>query len=344
MLGDMDVRTDKNTNRPVALSGDRPTGPLHLGHLVGSLNERVKLQDTHDLTVMIADMQALTVYADNPARIEAAALGLMLDYLSVGLDPDKVRFVQQSGIPALSELFMLYLNLVSVNRLQRNPTIKSELAGQMGGQGASAGFVTHPVSQAADITAFRATAIPVGEDQLPLLEQANEIVARVNALQGRTILPTIRPILSRTPRLLGIDGAAKCGKSQGNGIALIDTPDMVRSKVQSMFTDPQHLKASDPGRIEGNVVIQYLDALDDNAEAMAELKLHYQKGGLGDAVLKKRLVEQIEAVLPPIRRRRAYYMRDLGAVKALLRNGTMEGRMIAQETLTAVRGAFKLAA
>jgi len=344
MLGDIDVRTAKVASKTIALSGDRPTGNLHLGHLVGSLNERVKLQHTHDLTVMIADMQALTVHADNPARIEAAALELMLDYLSVGLEPEKVRFVQQSGIPALAELFMLYLNLVSVNRLQRNPTIKSELAGQMSGRVASAGFVTHPVSQAADITAFRATAIPVGEDQLPLLEQANEIVDRVNALQGRPVLPSITPILSRTPRLMGIDGAAKCGKSSGNAIFLKDTPDVVVAKVQAMFTDPQHLKASDPGRVEGNVVIQYLDALDDNAEAMAELKLHYQRGGLGDAVLKKRLVEQIEAVLNPIRRRRAYYLRDLGAIKALLRNGTMEGRTIAHETLTDVRAAFRLAA
>ncbi|HEX6435248.1 MAG TPA: tryptophan--tRNA ligase, partial [Gemmatimonadales bacterium] len=245
--------------REVVLTGDRPTGPLHLGHFAGSLRSRIALQYEHDQTILIADLQALTDNAGHPTDVRRHVMQLALDYLAVGIDPTASTIAVQSGIPELAELTVLYLNLVTVARLERNPTVREELALRGFGRAIPAGFLAYPVSQAADITAVRATLVPVGADQLPMIEQTNEIVRRLGHLAGRAVLPECRPLLSDTPRLPGIDGR-KASKSLGNAIPLSATPDEVRAKVRAMFTDPGHLRASEPGRIEGNVVFAHLDA------------------------------------------------------------------------------------
>ncbi|EMF03590.1 tryptophanyl-tRNA ligase II [Serratia marcescens VGH107] len=263
------------------LTGDRATGPLHLGHFVGSLRQRVELQHQHNQTVMVADLQGLTDNGSNPQKISANVLNVVADYLAVGIDPHKTTICLQSALPALAELTMYYLNLVSVARLERNPTVKNEIAEKDFARSLPAGFLIYPVSQAADITAFGATHVPVGEDQLPMLEQTNEIVRRFNHIVGQPILSECQPLLSNVGRLPGLDGQGKMSKSRGNAIQLGAGADEVHKAVMSMFTDPGHLNVSDPGRVEGNMVFTYLDAFCEDAALVAELKAHYRRGGMG---------------------------------------------------------------
>ncbi|NOZ96891.1 MAG: tryptophan--tRNA ligase, partial [Gammaproteobacteria bacterium] len=273
-------------HRPIILTGDRPTGQLHLGHFVGSLRSRVGLQDSHHQHLLLADAQALTDNADNPDKVRRNILEVALDYLAVGIDPAKTTICVQSCLPALNELTMLYLNFVTVARLERNPTIKSEI--QMRGfeRDIPAGFLCYPVAQAADITAFKATVVPVGEDQIPMIEQTNEIVRRVNRQIGQDLLPECKALLSNMARLPGFDGKAKMSKSLGNTIVLNASDKDIKKAVNAMYTDPNHLRIEDPGQVEGNIVFTYLDAFDPNSEEVEELKAHYRRGGLGDGTVK----------------------------------------------------------
>ena len=327
--------------REVVLTGDRPTGPLHLGHFAGSLRTRLKLQYAHDQTILIADLQALTDNAGRPVDVRRHVMELALDYLAVGIDPNATTIALQSGIPELAELTVLYLNLVTVTRLERNPTVREEIAIRGFERAIPAGFLVYPVSQAADITAVRATLVPVGDDQLPMIEQTNEIIRRLSHLAGHPIVPECRPLLSDTPRLPGVDGR-KASKSLGNAVALGATPDEVRAQVRAMFTDPQHLRPSDPGRIEGNVVFSYLDAFDPQRGEVEELKMRYQAGGLGDVALKRRLGEVLESLLAPMRARRQEFAGDPGAIESLLRSGTARTQETAASVLRDVRGVFAL--
>ena len=332
-------------SRPVILTGDRPTGPLHLGHYVGSLKSRVELQHTHKQYVLLADSQALTDNADNPDKVRRNILEVALDYLAVGIDPALSTICLQSALPALAELTMLYLNFVTVARLERNPTIKEEILARGFGRDIPAGFLCYPAAQAADITAFKATVVPVGEDQTPLIEQTNELVRRLNRQIGRSVLPEARAHMARIGRLPGVDGRAKMSKSQGNAVPLSASDDEIAAAVQRMYTDPDHLRASDPGRVEGNVVFTYLDAFDPDREAVAELKAHYRKGGLGDMVLKRRLTTILQATVSPIRERRAALGRDVDTIMDILRTGSQRGREISEQTkdeIVAGLGLFSL--
>jgi tryptophanyl-tRNA synthetase len=329
------------TRRETILTGDRPTGPLHLGHYAGSLRSRVRLQHEHAQTILLADLQALTDNAGRAADVRRHVLDVVLDYLAVGVDPDVTTIALQSGIPELAELTVLYLNLVTVARLERNPTVRAEIELRGFRRDIPAGFLTYPVSQAADITAFRATLVPVGDDQLPMIEQTNEIVRRLEHLAGHAVLPECRALLSETPRLPGVDGR-KASKSLGNAIPLSATADEVRAAVRAMFTDPEHRRASDPGRVEGNVVFAHLRAFDPDPLAVAELEARYRAGGLGDVALKRRLEEVLEAQLAPIRARRAALADDPGEVLALVGRGTGRARAVAAATLAAVRDVFHL--
>ncbi|MEH6716639.1 tryptophan--tRNA ligase [Parasphingorhabdus flavimaris] len=332
-------------SRPVILTGDRTTGPLHLGHYIGSLKSRVELQHTHKQYVLLADTQALTDNADHPDKVRRNVLEVALDYLAVGIDPALSTICLQSALPALAELTMLYLNFVTVARLERNPTIKEEIQARGFGRDIPAGFLCYPAAQAADITAFRATVVPVGEDQTPLIEQTNELVRRLNRQIGRSVLPEARAITPLIGRLPGVDGRAKMSKSQGNALPLSASDDEIAAAVQRMYTDPDHLRASDPGRVEGNVVFTYLDAFDPDREAVAELKAHYQKGGLGDMVLKQRLTIILQATVAPIRERRAALSRDVDTIMDILRTGVQRGREITEQTkdeIVAGLGLFSL--
>ncbi len=329
------------TARETVLTGDRPTGALHLGHYAGSLCSRVALQDRHDQTVLVADLQALTDNAGRAPEVRRNVVEVMLDYLAVGLDPARTTFALQSAVPELSELTVLYLNLVTVARLERNPTVKAEIELRGFQRDLPAGFLAYPVSQAADITMIRSTLVPVGEDQLPVLEQSNEIVRRVNHLAGRPVLPECRALLSTTPRLPGVDGR-KASKSLGNAIPLGATPDEIGALVRAMFTDPGHVRPADPGTVEGNVVFAHLDAFDPDRDAVAELKAHYRRGGLGDMTLKRRLEEILQGLLAPIRERRARFADDVPGVVALLREGTARTRETAAAVVRDVRGVFAL--
>lgn len=315
---------DTNTNvpRPVVLTGDRTTGPLHLGHYAGSLRTRVDIQRTHDQSVMLADAQALTDNGRDPARVRDNVLQVAADYLAAGLDPSLTTILVQSAVPALHRLTVLYLNLVTVARLERNPTVRAEIVQKGMERDIPAGFLCYPAAQAADITAFKAVLVPCGEDQLPMIEQSNEIVDRVNRLADREVLPRSRAMLSRTARLPGIDGRAKASKSLGNAIALSATREEVEAAVRAMFTDPDHLRVSDPGRVEGNVVFAHLDAFDPHPDEVDELKAHYRRGGLGDMVLKRRLAAVLQDLLEPIRARRADALSRPGDIMDMLRDGT----------------------
>jgi tryptophanyl-tRNA synthetase len=317
---------------PIILTGDRTTGPLHLGHFVGSLRNRVALQKTHEQYLLLADAQALTDNADDPGKIRRNVLEVALDYLAVGIDPTLSTICVQSALPALAELTVLYLNFVSVARLERNPTIKDEIEARGFGRDIPAGFLCYPAAQAADITAFKATLVPVGADQAPLIEQTNELVRRLNRQAGRTLLPEAKALIPRMGRLPGVDGKAKMSKSQGNAIPLSASDTEIEAAVQRMYTDPNHLRASDPGRVEGNVVFTYLDAFDPDAKAVAELKAHYRRGGLGDMVLKGRLTAILQATIAPIRERRAALARDPDFVMDVLRAGTAKGRDLTERT------------
>ncbi|MEO0472432.1 MAG: tryptophan--tRNA ligase [Bacteroidota bacterium] len=326
---------------PIILTGDRPTGPLHLGHLVGSLQKRVELQDSHRQFILIADLQALTDHADEPQKIRANIHEVLLDYLAVGIDPDISTICLQSQIPALSELTMYLMNLVSVARVARNPTVKTEISQKGMGQQVPVGFFSYPVSQAADISAFQADLVPVGDDQLPMVELCRELVKRFNRTYGQTLnLP--EAMLSKVSRLPGTDGQAKMGKSLGNAIFLQDDEALLRKKVMKMYTDPDHIRVSDPGKVEGNPVFTYLDAFAPDLQKVRELKAHYQKGGLGDVVLKKYLFSILTETLAPIRKRRVYYAQDRAYLDEILQKGTEKARQHVAKTMDAVRAALEL--
>lgn len=347
-----------NTGKNIILTGDRPTGRLHLGHYVGSLKRRVQLQNSSkfdEINILIADDQALTDNADNPAKIRDNIIQVALDYLSVGLDPNKSAICIQSALPALHALTFYYMNLVTTARLSRNPTVKAEI--QMRGfadEGLPAGFFSYPVSQAADITAFNANVVPVGEDQLPMIEQTREIVEKFNKIYGDTlVLPkAMIPENETQRRLPGVDGKAKMSKSLGNCIYLSDDAKTVKKQINGkMFTDPQHLRIEDPGHLEGNVVFTYLDAfctdedfalfLPDYAN-LDEMKAHYQRGGLGDGTCKKFLINVLEKELSPIRARRAEWEADIGAVYDILYEGTKTAVERTNATLARVRQAMRI--
>lgn len=325
--------------KQIILTGDRPTGQLHLGHYVGSLENRVNLQDTHKQFVMIADMQALTDNADNPEKVRSNVIEVAMDYLAVGLDPTKTTMFIQSALPELAELTMFYLNLVTVARLQRNPTVKSEMQQKGYGADVPAGFLMYPVSQAADITAFKAGLVPVGEDQLPVIEQTNEIVRKFNSIYGDILVET-KGVLSAHTRLAGLDGKAKMSKSLGNCIYLGDDADTLKKKVFSMFTDPDHIRVEDPGKIDGNMVFAYLDVFGTDKAAIEEMKAHYQRGGLGDMKVKRYLLDVLEAKFAPIRNRRIELANDKAAVMEIIRMGSIKAKEVAAQTLAEVRRAI----
>lgn len=322
------------------LTGDRPTGPLHLGHFVGSLRSRVELQESCDQYVMIADLQALTDHAKEAEKVRASVLQVALDYLAVGIDPAQSTLCIQSCIPALSELTMYYLNLVTWNRLKHNPTVKQEIVQKGFGESVPAGFMTYPISQAADITAFRATLVPVGEDQRPMIEQTNEVVRAFNRTYQCDVLVEAKSLIPKIARLPGIDGQAKMSKSLNNAIYLSDGPDKVAKKVKKMYTDPNHLRVEDPGKVEGNPVFSYLDAFGTDLEKIAELKTHYERGGLGDGTVKKYLLEVFLEFLEPIHKRRANFENDEAGVMEILKKGTEKANETASKTLSAVKRAI----
>lgn len=329
--------------KKVILTADRPSGNLHIGHYAGSLANRVRLQATgeFEMFVMIADLQALTDHAQNVEKVTSSVEELMLDYLAVGLDPNKIHFVLQSALPALYELPMFYMNLVTQSRLERNPTVKNEIKTKGYRREVPVGFVNYPISQAADITAFGAAVVPVGADQAPMLEQTREIVATFNRLYGETlVLPEALIPEQARGRLVGIDGAGKMSKSLGNCIYIKDSAEELQRKVYSMYTDPQHIKVSDPGRVEGNVVFMYLDAFYQDKKHLAELKAQYRQGGLGDMVLKKLLFECLNNLLAPMRERRAYYEQRMDEVRGFLRAGTARARELTDATLARVKQAM----
>lgn len=331
-------------NKKIILTGDRPTGKLHIGHYIGSLRNRVAMQDSgeYETFIMIADQQALTDNARDPEKIRNSLFQVALDYLSVGIDPAKTTVFVQSQIPALSELTMHYLNLVTVSRLQRNPTVKAEIQQKNFEQSIPAGFLIYPVSQAADITAFKATTVPVGDDQEPMLEQTREIVRTFNNVYGQEILVEPEGVFppKGEGRLPGLDGNAKMSKSLGNAIYLSDDAQTLEKKVMSMYTDPLHIKVTDPGHIEGNTVFTYLDAFDDDREKVAELKAQYQSGGLGDVKIKRYLNEVLQAKFAPIRERRAEFEKNPEAVYKMLEEGSKKANAVAEQTLKEVRDAM----
>ncbi len=328
--------------RPIILTGDRTTGPLHLGHYAGSLKNRIALQHSHRQYLLLADNQALTDNASDPAKVRKNVLEVALDYLAVGIDPAQTTICVQSGLPALAELTLLYLNFVTVARLERNPTIKDEIQARGFGRDIPAGFLCYPAAQAADITGFKAHVVPVGEDQAPLIEQTNEIVRRLNRQIGRDVLPEAQALIPSVGRLPGVNGKAKMSKSQGNTIPLSASPDQIRDAVRRMYTDPNHLRASDPGTVEGNVVFTYLDAFDEDVAAVETLKAQYRRGGLGDAAVKRRLEDILQALLAPIRERRAALAKDPGYVLDILRAGTRAARERTQATLDELRSGLGL--
>jgi tryptophanyl-tRNA synthetase len=322
--------------RDIVLTGDRPTGPLHLGHYLGSLKNRIHYQDIYKQYVIIADVQALTDNYEHPHKVHDNVFEVACDYLAVGIDPEKTTIFIQSQIPEIADLTMFYLNLVTVSRLRRNPTVKSEIDQKGYGDAIPAGFFVYPVSQAADITCVKATVVPVGEDQLPMIEQTNEIVRAFNRIYKKEVLCEARAIVPEVARLVGTDGKAKMSKSLGNAIYLSDSADIVAQKVKGMYTDPNHLKVSDPGKVEGNTVFTYLDIFDPNKDEVAELKRQYQAGGLGDMVLKKRLTEILNAFIDPIRTRREKFHNDKAYVMDILKKGTAETREVTAKTLAEV--------
>jgi len=328
----------------IILTGDRPTGPLHLGHFVGSLKARIELQDSYKQFVMIADAQALTDNADNPEKIRTNVLQVALDYLAVGIDPNKTTILVQSAIPELAELNLYFLNLVTLARLQQNPTVKNEMKEKGFGANVPAGFLTYPVSQTADITAFKSDTVPVGNDQIPVLEQVNEIVRRFNRIygKGKNILVECKPYLSEVPRLPGISGKEKASKSLGNAIFLCDTEKEIKRKVTAMYTDSTHIRASDPGKVKGNVVFDYLSAFDPDIEGLKEVKAHYRQGGLGDVQVKKRLIGVLTDLLRPIRDRRQKLSENPKMVMQILEEGTKKARETAKETMAEVRSAMRI--
>lgn len=329
--------------KEIILTGDRPTGKLHVGHYIGSLKKRVSMQNSgkYDSYIMIADQQALTDNARDPEKIKNSLIQVALDYLAVGLDPKKSTIFVQSQIPALAELNLYYLNLVTVSRLERNPTVKAEIQQKHFERSIPAGFFTYPVSQAADITAFKANLVPVGDDQEPMLEQTREIVRTFNSIYGEVLVEPQGVFAPKgSGRLPGLDGNAKMSKSLNNAIYLSDDADTLRKKVMSMYTDPNHIHVEDPGKVEGNMVFTYLDIFDKDKDKVAELKEQYRAGGLGDVKIKRYLNEVLEAELGPIRARREESAKDIPAVYAMLKEGSEKANEVANKTLEEVRRAI----
>lgn len=325
-------------DRKIALTGDRPTGCLHLGHYIGTLKNRVALQHEYDQYIMVADVQALTDYFANPSKIQESLLEVVADYISVGIDPNVSTIFVQSQISALPELVMYYMNLVTTSRLERNPTVKNEIQQKGYGDTIPVGFFCYPISQAADITAFKAEIIPVGEDQLPLIELCNEVVRRFNRTYNTDCLKEAKAQLSKTSRLVGIDGKAKASKSLNNAIFLNDSAEVVKKKIWSMYTDPNHIKVSDPGQVEGNVVFTYLDAFYDEKDEIEDLKAKYRKGGLGDTVLKSLLNDVLQKMLQPIREKRATLQKK--DLLEIISEGSKKAKIIADQTIQEVRDAI----
>lgn len=329
--------------KEIILTGDRPTGKLHVGHYIGSLKKRVSMQNSgkYDSYIMIADQQALTDNARDPEKIKNSLIQVALDYLAVGLDPKKSTIFVQSQIPALAELNLYYLNLVTVSRLERNPTVKAEIQQKHFERSIPVGFFTYPVSQAADITAFKANLVPVGDDQEPMLEQTREIVRTFNSIYGEVLVEPQGVFAPKgSGRLPGLDGNAKMSKSLNNAIYLSDDADTLRKKVMSMYTDPNHIHVEDPGKVEGNMVFTYLDIFDKDKDKVAELKEQYRAGGLGDVKIKRYLNEVLEAELGPIRARREEFAKDIPAVYAMLKEGSEKANEVANKTLEEVRRAI----
>lgn len=331
-------------SKHVILTGDRPTGKLHIGHYIGSLIQRVAMQETgdYDSYIMIADQQALTDNARDPEKIKKSLIEVALDYLAVGIDPQKSTIFVQSAIPALAELNLYYLNLVTVSRLERNPTVKAEIQQKNFERSIPAGFFTYPVSQTADITAFKADTVPVGDDQEPMIEQAREIVRSFNSIYGQEVLVEPQGVFppKGSGRLPGLDGNAKMSKSLNNAIYLSDDADTLKKKVMSMYTDPDHIHVEDPGKVEGNTVFTYLDVFAKDKQHVADLKDQYRAGGLGDVKLKLYLNDVLEDTLAPIRNRRAEYAQDIPAVYDILKKGSEKANEVAAQTLKEVRAAI----
>lgn len=326
--------------KKIILTGDRPSGHLHLGHYVGSLQNRVTLQNEYNQYVMIADIQALTDNFDHPELIKNNVYEVAKDYLSIGIDPSKTNIFLQSQIPEIAELTIYFLNLVTISRLERNPTVKAEIKQKISNRTISAGFFCYPVNQAADIAIFKAEIIPVGEDQIPMIEQTNEIVRSFNKIYQTKILKECKPYLSKTPRLVGIDGKYKASKSLKNAIYLSDSAEEIKRKVFQMYTDPKHMRVTDPGKVEGNVVFEYLDAFHNNKDEVESLKTHYKKGGLGDTVIKNILNDTLQSFLMPIREKRESLKKQ--DIKNVLFVGTCAARKIAQTTIEEIRSVMSL--
>jgi tryptophanyl-tRNA synthetase len=325
------------SKKEIILTGDRATGQLHLGHLAGSVLKRVELQETHDQTILVADMQGLTDNGHDPKKVSENILNVVADYLSVGIEPTKTTICLQSKLPALAELTMFYSNIVTVSRLERNPTVRNEIKNKGFDKVIPAGFLNYPISQAADITAFNATLIPVGDDQLPMIEQTNEIVRKMNSIVGKPVLSECRSLLSDMPRLPSLDGKTKMSKSAGNTITLDVSNKELKKLVNKMYTDDNHLTIDMPGQIEGNVVFSYLDAFYKDKAHLAELKAHYQRGGLGDGQTKKVLLECLIELITPFRERRQELMSDKGELIRVLKEGTEKSQIITGETCEKIK-------
>ena len=323
------------------LTGDRPTSPLHLGHYVGSLQNRVRLQEEYDTYVLIADVQALTDNFEHPEKLEANIFEVALDYLAVGIDPEKAKFVVQSMVPELTELTIYFMNLVTTATLERNPTLKDEIKQKNFTKNLPVGFYTYPISQASDITIFKAHLVPVGEDQLPMIEQAREIVRRFNRMYDKVLIEP-KALVGEMARLPGTDGGAKMGKSLGNCIYLGDPPDVVRKRVMSMYTDPTRLHPTDPGHVEGNPVFTYHDVFNPDKAEVDDLKERYRKGTVGDVEVKEKLFKALNTFLEPIRQRREQFASKPDRVREIIVEGTRKGRAVAQETMREVRSAMKI--
>jgi len=324
------------------LTGDRPSGPLHLGHFVGSLQNRVALQHEYEQYVMIADVQALAANAEDPQKVRDNVLQVALDYLAVGVDPKVTTIFMQSLVPEIAELTVYFMNLVTLARLQRNPTVKEEIKQKGFGQSIPVGFLAHPISQAADILCVNADLVPVGEDQLPLIEQCAEIVRSFNRIYAPVFNESKALVPKTGARLMGLDGKAKMSKSLGNAIFLGDSADELQKKVMSMYTDPNHLRVADPGQVEGNMVFSYLDIFDPNRDEVEELKAHYRRGGLGDVVIKKRLSGILQELLAPIRQRREEFAKDPAAVMQIIKEGTARTRVKTVAVMEHVRAAMRI--
>ena len=329
-------------NKQIVLTGDRATGQLHLGHLAGSVLQRVSLQEEHTQTILVADMQGLTDNAHNAQKVSSNILNVVADYLSVGIDPSKTTICLQSALPALAELTMFYSNIVSVARLERNPTVRNEIRSKEFARSIPAGFLSYPISQAADITAFSATLIPVGDDQLPMIEQTNEIVKKMNSIIGKPVLKECSALLSDMPRLPSLDGKSKMSKSAGNTITLDTSNKDLKKLVNKMYTDENHLTIESVGQVEGNVVFSYLDAFYKDKDHLAELKSHYQRGGLGDGTTKKILVDCLIEMITPIRERRIELMTNKDYLIKILKEGTERSREITNKKCAEIKKGFGL--